>query len=77
MAAKPRVNAAKASARQPKAPSNGHGLSKPDPHAWIEAEGVRSTADIETPKVLIDEVIGQEEAVEVAKKAARQRRHLL
>lgn len=58
-------------------PASGASLSRPDPHAWIEAEGLRSTADVPTPKLLIDEVVGQEEAVEVAKKAARQRRHLL
>ncbi|MEK6984866.1 MAG: ATP-dependent protease LonB [Candidatus Thermoplasmatota archaeon] len=57
--------------------SNGHGLKLSDPHAWIEAEGLASTADLPLPELLIDEVIGQEEAVEVAKKAARQRRHLL
>ena len=36
-----------------------------------------STADIKVPKRLIDEVIGQDEAVEVVKKAAQQRRHVL
>ena len=36
-----------------------------------------STADIKLPKRLIDQVIGQEEAVEVIKKAAQQRRHVL
>ncbi len=53
------------------------GLRHDDPHAWIEAEGIRSTADVPLPELLMDEVIGQDEAVEVAKKAARQRRHLL
>jgi Lon-like ATP-dependent protease len=48
-----------------------------DPHAWVVAEGVTDTAGVPLPELLIDEVIGQEEAVEVAKKAARQRRHLL
>ena len=48
-----------------------------DPHAWIQDLGLKSTADLPLPELLIDEVIGQEEAVEVAKKAARQRRHLL
>jgi Lon-like ATP-dependent protease len=43
----------------------------------VQAEGLASTADLPLPELLIDEVIGQEEAVEVAKKAARQRRHLL
>lgn len=56
---------------------NGHTLSVSDPHQWVRGERLASTADLPLPELLIDEVIGQEEAVEVAKKAARQRRHLL
>jgi Lon-like ATP-dependent protease len=52
-------------------------LSASDPHAWVQREGLRSTGDLPLPELLIDEVIGQDEAVSVAKKAARQRRHLL
>ena len=37
----------------------------------------KSTADIKVPKRIIDQVIGQDEAVEVIKKAGRQRRHVL
>ncbi len=37
----------------------------------------KSTKDIEVPKKLIDQIIGQEEAVEIVKKAALQRRHIL
>jgi Lon-like ATP-dependent protease len=36
-----------------------------------------STSDIEVPTKLIDQVIGQEHAVEVIKKAATQRRHVM
>ena len=36
-----------------------------------------STADIKVPKQIVDQVIGQDEAVEVIKKAAQQRRHVL
>ncbi len=36
-----------------------------------------TTADIKTPKPIIEQVIGQEEAVRVIKKAAQQRRHVL
>jgi len=36
-----------------------------------------STSDIEVPTKLIDQVIGQEHAVEVIKKAANQRRHVM
>ena len=37
----------------------------------------RSTADIKIPKIMVDQVIGQDEAVEVIKKASKQRRHVL
>ncbi|MEA3203098.1 MAG: ATP-dependent Lon protease, partial [Thermoplasmata archaeon] len=63
-------------ARKDSKPAAG-GLSVADPHAWVVQEGITDTAQVPLPKLLIDEVIGQEEAVEVAKKAARQRRHLL
>jgi Lon-like ATP-dependent protease len=38
---------------------------------------ITSTNDIEVPKKLIEQVIGQEHAVEVVKKAANQRRHVM
>jgi Lon-like ATP-dependent protease len=38
---------------------------------------IASTKDIEVPKQLIEQVIGQEHAVEVVKKAANQRRHVM
>lgn len=37
----------------------------------------KSTSEIKIPKNLIDQIIGQEEAVEVMKKAAKRRRHVL
>src|SRR5262245_26089328 len=37
----------------------------------------KSTKDISVSDTIIDQVIGQEEAVEVIKKASRQRRHVL
>src|SRR4030042_2875617 len=37
----------------------------------------KDTSSITVPESLIDQVIGQEEAVEVIKKAARQRRHVM
>jgi ATP-dependent Lon protease len=49
----------------------------PDPRVWIRDQGVRTTADVEVPQRLIDQVIGQERAVAVAQKAAEQKRHLL
>ena len=37
----------------------------------------KTTADIKIPTKIVDQVLGQEEAVEVIKKAAKQRRHVL
>lgn len=37
----------------------------------------QSTADIKVPKRIVEQVIGQDEAVEVIKRAAKQRRHVL
>ena len=44
---------------------------------WSDVEGLTSTADIAIPKDPLDRVQGQEEAIELARIAARQRRHLL
>ncbi len=38
---------------------------------------VKTTEEIEVPKLLIDQVLGQEHGVEVIKKAAKQRRHVM
>jgi len=38
---------------------------------------IATTGDIKVPKLLVDQVIGQEHAVEVVKKAAKQRRHVM
>ena len=40
-------------------------------------EDFKTTAEIKVPKKIIDQVIGQEDAVNVMKKAAQQRRHVL
>ena len=37
----------------------------------------KSTANIKVPKNLIDQIIGQDDAVKTIKKAAKQRRHVL
>ncbi len=43
----------------------------------LEGIDFKSTEEIEVPEKLIDQVIGQEHAVEVVKKAATQRRHVM
>lgn len=44
---------------------------------WIEQQTFESTADIEIPDKIADRVIGQDKAVEVVKKAAAQKRHVM
>src|SRR5512137_809272 len=48
-----------------------------DLDSWIKTLKLKSTKDIKVPKRLIDQVIGQDDAVEVIKKAAEQRRHVM
>lgn len=44
---------------------------------WIKRQDFNTTADINVPQRLIDQVIGQDEAVEIIKKAAVQKRHAI
>ncbi len=44
---------------------------------WIESVDIDTTEDVEVPELLADQVIGQDEAVSVAKKAAKQHRHMM
>ncbi len=41
------------------------------------SKGFRSTKDVQIPEKLIDQVVGQENAVKIIRKAAKQRRHVL
>jgi Lon-like ATP-dependent protease len=55
-------------------------VSNKDEHVETELLGgieVKTTEELEVPKLLIDQVIGQEHGVEVIKKAAKQRRHVM
>ena len=44
---------------------------------WAKELPYPSTATVEVPSRLLDQVIGQDDAVEVAKKAAQQKRHMI
>ena len=44
---------------------------------WIKQQKFETTAEIKVPEKLIDQVIGQDKAVEVIKKAAKQKRHVM
>jgi Lon-like ATP-dependent protease len=52
-------------------------LGLPDIEEWIKSQDFETSADIEIPKRLVDQVIGQDEAVQVIKKAAEQKRHVI
>lgn len=44
---------------------------------WVEKQTFATTEDIEIPDFMADRVIGQEDAVDVMKKAASQKRHVM
>ncbi len=44
---------------------------------WIQREPFQTTSDIKVPKKLLDQVIGQDHAVTVVRKAAEQKRHVM
>ena len=49
----------------------------PPVDAWIHKVDFRSTAEVKIPERVVDQVIGQERAVEVIRKAAEQKRHVM
>jgi len=52
--------------------------STPQPlDAWAQTLPYASTAQVEVPPRLLEQVIGQDDAVEVARKAATQKRHMI
>ncbi len=60
-----------------KAKSSKEDHELPSIDEWIKEQAFETTADIEIPERLADQVIGQDEAVEVMKKAADQKRHVM
>ncbi len=45
--------------------------------SWQELLKIKDTSEVKLPKKTIDQVIGQDKAVDIIKKAAKQRRHVL
>jgi len=60
-------------------PAVGNGGAPPpsDLDQWARTLTVTSSAQVEVPARLLDQVIGQDDAVEVAHKAATQKRHMM
>jgi len=52
-------------------------LGLPDVEEWIRSQKFETTADVKIPPQLVDQVIGQDEAVTVIRKAAEQKRHVI
>ena len=44
---------------------------------WIAKQSFKTTKDVEVPQKMSDRVIGQDRAVDVMKKAAAQKRHMM
>ena len=44
---------------------------------WIKSQKIKTTADIKVPELLLDQVIGQDKSVEIVRKAAEQKRHVM
>jgi len=44
---------------------------------WIEKQNFKTTAEIEIPRRLMEQVIGQDRAVEVVRQATKQKRHVM
>jgi Lon-like ATP-dependent protease len=52
-------------------------LGLPDIEEWTRTRQFETTADVKIPPQLVDQVIGQDEAVMVIRKAAEQKRHVI
>ena len=55
----------------------GNTLGLSDVEEWIKPRRFETTAEVQIPKQLVDQVIGQDEAVLVIRKAAEQKRHVI
>jgi len=44
---------------------------------WIKSQKFKATKDIDVPERLLDQVIGQDQAVAIVRKAAEQKRHVM
>jgi len=57
--------------------SSGRDLGLPDIEDWMKSQQFETTADVKIPPQLVDQVLGQDEAVMVIRKAAEQKRHVI
>lgn len=52
-------------------------LGLPDIEDWMKSQSFETTSDVDISPQLVDQVIGQDDAVKVIKKAAEQKRHVI
>src|SRR5512136_2606398 len=57
--------------------TQGSNLGLPDIEEWTRTRQFETTADVKIPPQLVDQVIGQDDAVMVIRKAAEQKRHVI
>jgi Lon-like ATP-dependent protease len=57
--------------------SAGASVGLPDVEDWVKSQRFETTAEVKIPPQLVDQVIGQDEAVMVIRKAAEQKRHVI
>jgi Lon-like ATP-dependent protease len=77
MATKHQIYRTEASKEEPKEDMKEETLTEEEPNELLGDLEFKDTSGITVPETLIDQVIGQDEAVEVIKKAAHQRRHVM
>jgi predicted ATP-dependent protease len=44
---------------------------------WIKTQNFKTTGELKVPELLLDQVIGQDKAVAIVRKAAEQKRHVM
>ena len=44
---------------------------------WIKTQNFKTTEELKVPELLLDQVIGQDKSVEIVRKAAEQKRHVM
>ena len=49
----------------------------PSVNEWIKSQKFTTTKDIQVPELLLDQVIGQDKSVDIVRKAAEQKRHVM
>lgn len=49
----------------------------PKPEEWIQKEQFKTTEELKVPELLLEQVIGQDKTVEIVRKAAEQKRHVM